>query len=161
MDRRAFLLGGLTLSVAAVIPGSFTLAAGRVISFDDDMQDVIRICLNDRFPQAECLTDWLHMFEEEVEEKMKGWGTWKPLQEMDIISFKDGVEERRPSGWYSNPNFWDGCHHSGGFELDGVYTSVTGFSCSFRDPSDRVIKARYWHASKQLNLDVDTPEITG
>lgn len=109
--------------------------------------NVARFSIFERFKDAKHYDDFLEVFEEEVEELMKQWGTWKPLEQMHIIEMSDDgkVESRRPINMWRNVNFWDECNFLG---LGGA-----GFTSTFAIPDGRNVRARYWHEKKELNFE--------
>lgn len=64
---------------------------------------------------------------EELETEMRRWGTYHPPREMMFISFMDGKKISRPSGWYTNPNFFGECNYVG--------MGTDGFTISFKTPT--------------------------
>ena len=131
IERRSLLVGTFSVLFANKIPLIYTP------SFDDDMAHVIETSFSRYKTEVECITDWMNIFQQEVENKMKVWGTYKPLAQ---ITF-----EGRPVNLWHNPNFFDECHIMG--------LGTDGFRISFKDPKDEIITVRYRHRDKEFKFE--------
>jgi hypothetical protein len=105
--------------------------------FEEDMEDIIKNFKN-RLEEAEYVNDLIYIFEEEVEKKMKEWGTYKPLEQMMLVEFdEDGNKIEKPFGnWHYNPNFKNDCV-TAGMETDG-------FTLSFINNYNEKINVYYY-----------------
>jgi len=131
IERRSLLIGSFSLFFANKIPLVYTP------SFDDDMAHVVKTSLDRYKTNVKDMTDWLYIFQEEIENKMKVWGTYKPLQHV--------MCEGKPFGnWMHNPNFFDECHTMG--------LGTDGFHLSFKDPKDETVRVRYKNRGKEFKF---------
>lgn len=111
-------------------------------AIDSDLRMVIARCLLRYKTEVESLEDWLYIFEEEMSEQMKRWGTWQPLQQMKLIE-ADG--SWRYIDMWRDPNFYD--------EYNRCSMGTEGFGCKFKLPDGREVKARYFAATNNLEIE--------
>jgi hypothetical protein len=97
---------------------------GQINMTEDDFLNDMREVINRYDPNDSNFDNWIEQFELLVEEKMKKWGTYEPLQQMRMMQ-ADGT--CRMMNVWINPNFSGQCLISG-LEL--------GFMLSFKHPID-------------------------
>jgi hypothetical protein len=142
-NRRNFLFGSLAVAFTTALP-SISFA-----SYNQDIVDVIESC-HLKFENAEYIGDWMHIFIEEMEKKMKVWGTYEPLKEMRMFSYDETgkIVDQGPSGWWTNPNFTNECHMTGHW---GNYDSA-GFTLDFKNPKGNWVNVRYHWQDKSFKI---------
>ncbi len=141
MDRREFALGAVAVTAATVT----SLSALAAIEHDTIMADILEASIR---AGARYLGDEgeffgrIGVFTQEIEIKMRQWGTYKPLEQMKCVGV-DGVA--RLINLWNNPNVFDECNMMG---LGG-----NGFILSFRTPDQQTIRVTHWCADNSFRWE--------
>ena len=157
-NRRTFLVGSISVVFATSLPVKLLAQNYPPVllpilknPFEVDIMDVIETC-HDKFLDAKHMGDWMYMFQEEIENKMKLWGTFQPLKES---VWGNGPHQGKGCNVWYNPNFFDECHFMGSWDIEGYRFCTDGFTTSFKLPTEEMIKVRYYAHDKKFEI---TPE---
>lgn len=145
MHRRSFLVGSLAVGISSTVPfKAVALVQGHSIDFESDMANIILTVLSKYETNVERLSDLMDIFEDEVTTYMTGsWHTYQPPKEMEFNG--------KPSGWWTNTNFFEQLHCAGGWrDQTGYFHDFTGFRTSFCHPDgSQIVTVRFqWHNKK-------------